>query len=930
MTRPRIRRLAVAFGVGALLLTVHLHRLMVADRDVWLERSYLNRWAFRDVPTRRGSLFDRDGALIAEDRPGFDLELRYATFRRRHPIACVLHAANLAHAALGDAAPRRYDTDTDYAAALDELLALPLVWLGRDGSAWRSAAGLLRYRDDPGDVGRDLRFYTGAAVAGLLGLRHRDVAADLAKATRADAAAGLRVLDAIGPRAARQLGLDPGDHGGVRTALRAALGRRVAELRELNERLLAIGIERDPATDPASAPSLWDELERRRLDSEAWRDFQELPDADRDALGDHDFWRWLARERGAPLADLDEPGEWLALAPELRAELLVAWGARRDALRTALTAAERAAHRALDRVETRLAQPDLAVSYASVEAERRAAERAWWELRRRLDRGELLAADAGERLPTYQDEARARALRRQLPYPLAAWLGELRERLPGLDVRPTALRTHGTLPGRADLGSFGAYVGRVTPYFASDFDAGAGAATPSREAEDVLESVERAGVLDLADDSLPDDLEESLRRGAERTLRGHFSVYGRVGRSGVELDLDDLLSGTPGLRFIERDRQAREERMFAWFDVRRGRDVTLTVDLRLQALADRVVADLSGAREQALVALDAQTGDVLALAGCSQDEEAARGQQLSAAATWVLGNPAVGSVVKPFVALAYLEQLAADPDLPGPETFQPCQRSYGMPSGSRRFTCSHAHGADSQSVVAAVAHSCNIFFYEVHRVAGLGPLHTALRRIGWDADPDDPDDALQEHVPGLPGNRLMRSRLNPAGLSGYVQSIGYGVDVPALMVARAYAALATGELPDVGLVADPARRRRPLGFDRGHLQLVRAGLHECITDAGGTGVSLLGPLQRMGLADVAHGKSGTARVVTRSGETATNAWFALFLGTDADAGLVIVATAYGLTDGSGGRDAGAMVVDFLTAIHDSAPLRERYLGGSSR
>ena len=47
---------------------------------------------------------------------------------------------------------------------------------------------------------------------------------------------------------------------------------------------------------------------------------------------------------------------------------------------------------------------------------------------------------------------------------------------------------------------------------------------------------------------------------------------------GIEAALDDVLSGAPGLRFVERDRR-REQRLLGSLDVEPGRDVRRAYDL---------------------------------------------------------------------------------------------------------------------------------------------------------------------------------------------------------------------------------------------------------------------------------------------------------------------------------------------------------------
>ena len=65
MSRTRIRQLAVLVVCLMVALAAALYQLTIEQHELWLERSYQNRWVFRDVPTRRGSILDVAGRRIA-------------------------------------------------------------------------------------------------------------------------------------------------------------------------------------------------------------------------------------------------------------------------------------------------------------------------------------------------------------------------------------------------------------------------------------------------------------------------------------------------------------------------------------------------------------------------------------------------------------------------------------------------------------------------------------------------------------------------------------------------------------------------------------------------------------------------------------------------------------------------------------------------
>jgi cell division protein FtsI/penicillin-binding protein 2 len=161
------RRLVVLAGVyfcAVVVLLVHLGRTMVVDHDDWLRRSYTNRWAFRDVPTKRGAVRDRRGELLVFDAPTSALELHYREFRRRHPCGAALHCANLIRQS-------RRSTELSFTpagvrSAFKICIDLPLDVL----------------RGLQGDLARDVRFYLTSLFAGLTDESRYRVGAEIRRA----------------------------------------------------------------------------------------------------------------------------------------------------------------------------------------------------------------------------------------------------------------------------------------------------------------------------------------------------------------------------------------------------------------------------------------------------------------------------------------------------------------------------------------------------------------------------------------------------------------------------------------------------------------------------------------------------------------------------------------------------------------------------
>ena len=92
MRALRLRNLAYLFLLVLLVLIGRLFQLQVKDHDHWLREARNSRLDRESIPFRRGSILDRNGKVLAKDKPSYDLYFRYRDFRRGH-IAGQLHEA---------------------------------------------------------------------------------------------------------------------------------------------------------------------------------------------------------------------------------------------------------------------------------------------------------------------------------------------------------------------------------------------------------------------------------------------------------------------------------------------------------------------------------------------------------------------------------------------------------------------------------------------------------------------------------------------------------------------------------------------------------------------------------------------------------------------------------------------------------------------
>lgn len=537
------------------------------------------------------------------------------------------------------------------------------------------------------------------------------------------------------------------------------------------------------------------------------------------------------------------------------------------------------------------------------ELERRlSAKNLWAALEKaREDRQDWVDRQQDERRDTQDNrpppDQRLVSIQDRLSFEVALYLAAIRERHPGLVVHPSVLRVRNTLPGRTDLASLEPFVGRLVRTFWLKRKADEDKELLQQELDRMAVELEE---LPEGNAELSEHLQQEVRKRAENAVTSLLKSRGRVGLSGAEKELDTELRGGPGLRFVERSRRVRERRLLGSFDVTPGIDRRLTFDLRLQALLeqalDEAMAGLDPKLEAAMAVIDMR-GDVLAVASRPL------GVWLPAAVSWH-GAGDIGSVGKPFVLLEHLDAMRQGRPHRPHHDYRECVGTY---SRRPRLGCDHSHMADARDPMKALGESCNFFFYQAAEGLGKGGVLAAYDRFGL-----VPTDRHQERIPGLWRKNMVRQTKDiPERLA-----IGYRIEANVLSIARAYAGLATGKLPELSFVLDEYRRSPvDLGLHPQDLETVRDGMEHCVRE--GTAK------QQVGLAELGVlAKTGTATVGPSTSKI-NNAWLAGYLTRERPT-LAFAAVVYEVR-GYGAARAGPLITRFLKKLQEDPELRETYL-----
>ena len=206
-----------------------------------------------------------------------------------------------------------------------------------------------------------------------------------------------------------------------------------------------------------------------------------------------------------------------------------------------------------------------------------------------------------------------------------------------------------------------------------------------------------------------------------------------IGKNGLERQYDLPLRGSAGESQLEVNSFGRVIRELARQEGQPGGDLVTTIDVGLQQFAhQRLASEMAGAA----AVMDVYTGDLLALVSTPSYDPTAfyRGlttdewQELSNDIYGPLTNKAVagqyapGSTFKTMTALAGLRTGVS------PDDHVYCSGVTVL--GSARFHCWKKEGHGSQDMINGLKNSCDCYFYEIARRAGIDQIAETSRMFG--------------------------------------------------------------------------------------------------------------------------------------------------------------------------------------------------------
>ena len=443
------------------------------------------------------------------------------------------------------------------------------------------------------------------------------------------------------------------------------------------------------------------------------------------------------------------------------------------------------------------------------------------------------------------------------------------------------------------------------------------------------------------------------------------------GKSNIEKLMDEYLRGKPGVRHLRRNAKGQIDGVLKEDPPQQGANVFLTLDARIQAIAEEALRAVSRA---GAVVVDPNNGNILAMASVPSFDPNTFIPSIKAKDWKALqkdeGDPLVNRAISALPPGSTFKLVTAFAGLRGTKNLANAKYSCGggVSYGDHFFRCwvaekHYTHG--TIGLADAIKVSCDSFFYQYGNAAGIQSIDVVGKLLG--IGEESGLHLSGEQTGNMPGPEWMeihhpQERWSQAQTANVSIGQGYTLVSP-LQLAMAYVAAANGGTCYYPRLVDKVldQNDTPVVDEQGKtvnfapriraelrnqvspqdMELVRQGLWKVVNEDGGTG-------GRARLKDVVvAGKTGTAQATDR-GQEENVAWFTCFAPFDHP--KYVVAVMVQGASGHGGEVAGPiatrilertlaqdegnfdMQVAWLTPAHHSNPLQliksVSYTGGN--
>lgn len=276
-----------------------------------------------------------------------------------------------------------------------------------------------------------------------------------------------------------------------------------------------------------------------------------------------------------------------------------------------------------------------------------------------------------------------------------------------------------------------------------------------------------------------------------------YSGTHHIGKTGIERFYEDELHGDVGYEEVETNARGRVLRVLKRTDPTPGKDIILSLDVRLQEAAEAALAGRRGA----IVAIQPQTGEVLAMVSQPSFDPnpfvTGIGFKAYADLRDSIDRPLYnrvlrglyppGSTIKPMVAVAGL-----DAGVVTPQTRVNDPGFYQLQGHSHKYRNWNRTGDGWVDMDLAIARSNDTYFYSLAHKMGIDRMHDYMTRFGLGQRVSL--DMFEETAGLMPSREWKRARYRQAWYPGETLILGIGqgyMQTTPLQLAQATALMAT-------------------------------------------------------------------------------------------------------------------------------------------
>jgi len=336
----------------------------------------------------------------------------------------------------------------------------------------------------------------------------------------------------------------------------------------------------------------------------------------------------------------------------------------------------------------------------------------------------------------------------------------------------------------------------------------------------------------------------------------------KIGKSGFEKTYDESLRGIEGTLTYEVNAYGRIMREIEKQEGTKGKDLNLTIDIRLQQAAYNAFGKESGAA----VVLDVNSGEILAFVSVPSFDpnlfvdgislknwnELLQNEKHPMTDKAISGQYSPGSTFKIVVALAALEAGTINS-----KSTSFC--SGKMKLGKHLFHCWRHSGHGRLNVVQAIKNSCDIFFYETALKVGIEKIAAMSHKLGLG---EIYDLGLENQKAGvIPNKKWKQEKLKQPWQKGetVIAGIGQGyVLVTPIQLVTMLARVVNGgyAITPRFIKDDNAPLPQKINIKPENLAIVKQGMFEVVNGIGGTAARAKLKIKGVQMG----GKTGTTQV----------------------------------------------------------------------